>query len=65
MPHHPLPDIPYIKLATSDSLNVRGGGGRERPEEAMDRDFFMTAQKAQQFGLIDEVIERRKAIPSS
>ncbi len=29
-------------------------------EKSMDRDNFMTADKAKEFGLIDEVIERRK-----
>lgn len=32
----------------------------ETIEKAMDRDNFMTADKAQEFGLIDEVIEKRK-----
>lgn len=34
-------------------------------EKAMERDNFMTAEKAKEFGLIDEVIERRPEAPQS
>ena len=33
-------------------------------EEALDRDTFMTAKKAQEFGLIDAVVDKRPAPPS-
>jgi len=33
---------------------------REKIERDTDRDFFMTAEEAKKYGIIDEVIERRK-----
>jgi len=33
---------------------------REKIEKDTDRDFFMTAEEAKKYGIIDEVIERRK-----
>eukprot|EP00240_Pyramimonas_obovata_P014946 CAMPEP_0118941128 /NCGR_PEP_ID=MMETSP1169-20130426/33140_1 /TAXON_ID=36882 /ORGANISM="Pyramimonas obovata, Strain CCMP722" /LENGTH=205 /DNA_ID=CAMNT_0006885807 /DNA_START=140 /DNA_END=757 /DNA_ORIENTATION=+ len=56
-------------LALRSSLNglyvKHTGSPLQAIEEAMDRDFFMTAQKATSFGLIDEVIERRQQLPAS
>jgi len=36
------------------------GQSREKIERDTDRDFFMTAEEAKKYGIIDEVIERRK-----
>ena len=36
------------------------GQAREKIEKDTDRDFFMTAEEAKKYGIIDEVIERRK-----
>ena len=36
------------------------GQSREKIEKDTDRDFFMTAEEAKKYGIIDEVIERRK-----
>jgi len=33
----------------------------EKIEEALDRDTFLTAEGAKEFGLIDQVIEKRPA----
>jgi ATP-dependent Clp protease protease subunit len=45
-----------------DKLNTilaeRTGQPFERIEKDSDRDFFMSAQEAMQYGLIDKVIER-------
>ena len=47
-----LNDI-YVRH-TSQKLNVI--------EKAMDRDNFMSAEEAQKFGLIDQVVERRSEV---
>ncbi len=36
------------------------GQSRKKIEKDTDRDFFMTAEEAKKYGIIDEVIERRK-----
>ncbi|HHF98029.1 ATP-dependent Clp endopeptidase proteolytic subunit ClpP [Candidatus Aerophobetes bacterium] len=36
------------------------GQPKEKIEKDTDRDFYMTAQEAKEYGIIDEVIERRK-----
>src|SRR4029077_14689641 len=35
----------------------------QKIEEALERDFFMTAETAKDFGLVDKVIDRRPEIP--
>ena len=32
-------------------------------EEALERDFFMTAETAKDFGLVDKVIDHRPEVP--
>jgi len=35
----------------------------QKIEEALERDFFMTAETAKDFGLVDKVIDHRPEIP--
>ena len=32
---------------------------RERFEKALERDYYMTAQEAQEFGIVDHIVQRR------
>ena len=39
------------------------GQPQQKIEEALERDFFMTAETAKDFGLVDKVIDHRSEIP--
>jgi ATP-dependent Clp protease protease subunit len=39
------------------------GQPAKRIEDALERDYFLTAEMAKDFGIIDKVIERRPAQP--
>lgn len=32
---------------------------RERFEKALERDYYMTAQEAKEFGIVDHIVQRR------
>lgn len=49
-----------IKNKLNIILSERTGQPLERVEKDADRDFFMSAMEAKEYGLIDEVMERRK-----
>lgn len=50
-------------LRTRDALNGlyhrHTGQAIKQISRALERDFFMTAEEAQEFGIVDEVIEQR------
>ncbi len=49
--------------ARLNEIYVRHTGQKlERIESNLDRDFFMTAEQAMEFGLIDEVVEKRPSV---
>ncbi|HOB20560.1 MAG TPA: ATP-dependent Clp protease proteolytic subunit, partial [Candidatus Atribacteria bacterium] len=48
-----------IKRTLNRILSERTGQPIERIEKDTDRDFFMSAQEAKNYGLIDEVIVSR------
>ena len=58
--------IIHMKHNHQLNLNYKGlkmvtkGKTYEEFEEAMDRDNFMTSQEALEFGLVDEIIEKRQ-----
>jgi ATP-dependent Clp protease protease subunit len=51
-------------LKTKDKLNKilsdRTGQPLEKIEKDTDRDFFMSSQEAKAYGLVDEIMDRRK-----
>lgn len=55
-------EILYIKQRLNDILADNTGQPLSRIEEDTDRDFFMSAEEARTYGLVDQVIHRK---PSS
>jgi ATP-dependent Clp protease, protease subunit len=52
-------EILYIKGKLNDLLASHTGQPLEKIQEDTDRDFYMSAEEAKQYGLIDTVIDRR------
>jgi ATP-dependent Clp protease protease subunit len=52
-------EILYHKQQLNKLLSQHTGQPLERIEEDTERDFFMSAQEAKDYGLIDQVIDRR------
>ncbi len=53
-------EIMRMKARLNKLLSKHTGQPLKKIEEDTDRDFFMTAEQAKEYGLIDEVIEKRK-----
>lgn len=51
-------EILYLKRQLNESLASHTGQPLERIERDTERDFFMSAHEAMQYGLIDQVIDR-------
>ncbi len=52
-----------LRKALYDILSRASGHTYERIEQDCDRDFFMSGLEAKQYGLIDEVMEKKKPAP--
>ncbi|MFB2769202.1 ATP-dependent Clp endopeptidase proteolytic subunit ClpP [Pelatocladus sp. BLCC-F211] len=52
-------EILYIKAKLNQLLSHHTGQGLERIEADTERDFFMSAEEAKNYGLIDQVITRQ------
>jgi ATP-dependent Clp protease, protease subunit len=52
-------EILYIKQRLNEILAGNTGQPLERIQEDTERDFFMSAEEARDYGLIDQVIDRR------
>jgi ATP-dependent Clp protease protease subunit len=52
-------EILYIKGRLNDLLAQHTGQPLEKIQEDTDRDFYMSAEEAKDYGLIDNVIDRR------
>jgi ATP-dependent Clp protease protease subunit len=52
-------EIMRLKDRLHDILTHHTGQPRERIEKGTDRDFFMSAEEAVQYGIVDKVIEKR------
>jgi ATP-dependent Clp protease protease subunit len=52
-------EILYLKQKLNQHLADRTGQPLEKIAEDTERDFFMSADEAQEYGLIDRVITRR------
>ncbi len=55
-------DILYTKKRLNEIYVKHTGQPYERVERTLDRDFFMTAEDAKAFGLVDRVYERRELV---
>ena len=53
-------EILYLRRVMNDLLHNHTGQPLERIEADTDRNFFMSAEEARAYGLIDEVISQRK-----
>ena len=53
-------EIIRLKGALNDILSTHTGQPLEKVEQDTDRDYFMGAQEAKQYGVIDEVLTSRK-----
>lgn len=54
-------EIIRVRRQLNEIYATRTGQTLEKIERDMDRDFFMSAQEAKEYGLIDQVIEERPA----
>lgn len=54
-------EILYLKKQLNTALANHTGQPLERIEQDTERDFFMSAQEAMNYGLVDQVIDRRAA----
>ena len=54
-------DIIKIKRRLNEIYVTHTGQKYEKIEETLDRDHFMTAEEAKDFGIIDKVMEKREA----
>jgi len=53
-------EILYLRRVMNELLQKHTGQSLERIEADTDRNFFMSADEAKAYGLIDEVISQRK-----
>ena len=53
-----------LKKRLNGILSKHTGKSIKEVDKACDRDNFMSAQDAKDFGLVDEVVESRKDVPS-
>lgn len=53
-------EILRIKEVLTDMLQEATGQDRERLQKDMDRDYYMTAQQAVDYGLVDRIITKRE-----
>lgn len=52
-----------LKRRLNSILSLHTGRTIEQVEKDTDRDFFLTAEEAKDYGLVDEVVKSRKEIP--
>jgi ATP-dependent Clp protease protease subunit len=55
-------DIIKMKRRLNDIYVHHTGQDYETIEKTLDRDYFMSAEDARKFGLVDEVIAKRQAV---
>ena len=53
-----------LKKRLNDLLSKHTGQPYDVVEKACDRDNFMTAEQAKEFGLVDEVVASRREVPA-
>lgn len=52
-------EIIRIKSTINDILSYHTGQSKEKIEKDTDRDYYMTAQEAKEYGIVDEVFKKR------
>ncbi|MGV2978782.1 ATP-dependent Clp protease proteolytic subunit [Camelimonas sp. ID_303_24] len=57
-------EIEALKRRLNEIYVTHSGQSLEAIENALERDNFMTADKAKEFGLIDQVLEKRPDLPA-
>lgn len=57
-------EIVRMKRLTIEYFALHTGKSVDRVAQDMERDFFMSAQEALEYGLVDKILERRKNGPS-
>ncbi len=57
-------EILYLKRTLNELLAYHTGQPFEKIETDTDRDFFMSAEEAKNYGLIDQVISRQNLLPT-
>jgi ATP-dependent Clp protease protease subunit len=50
-------EIMYMKRCLNEILVKHSGQPMDKIEKDFDRDFYMSAQEAKEYGIVDEVIE--------
>ena len=58
-------EVARLKKSLEEVLSAHTGQPIERIADDTDRDFVMTAEQAQEYGIIDEVIEARNVVDNS
>ncbi|GMT12969.1 hypothetical protein PFISCL1PPCAC_4266 [Pristionchus fissidentatus] len=58
-------EIIRLRRRLNEILVSHSGQPMERVEEAVDRDYFMSAEEARQFGIVDRVETHNGSMPSS
>ncbi len=56
-------EIQKLKKELYEILSLHTGNPYKKIEKDSDRDYWMTAQEAKEYGMIDEVLERKKIKP--
>ncbi len=58
-------EILFIRERLNSILSKHTGQPLERIERDVERDYFMTAEAAKEYGVVDTIIEKRLAAPST
>jgi ATP-dependent Clp protease protease subunit len=58
-------EILRIKDLLTDMLVKNTGQDKDRVIHDIDRDYYMTAEKAKEYGIIDNIIQNRKELEKS
>ena len=58
-------EIRHMKDVLTDILSRCTGKNREELAKDIERDFYMGAQQAKEYGIIDEIFEHKKKVEKS
>jgi len=58
-------EIRHLKEVLLNIIVDATGQAKDRVAQDMERDFYMTAAQAKEYGLVDEVFASKKQIPSN
>jgi ATP-dependent Clp protease protease subunit len=57
-------EILYLRERLNKMLSEWTGQSVEKISRDVERDFFLSAQSAKDYGIIDDILERRAAVPA-